>query len=270
MDSLPTSEVTDGLPLGTTTSLTDTIVPVEELKEFTIFPEMLIELQLDIWTRVLEIGRVITIDDKLRPKDRLVELFVVEGGPPATTEKNNLKQSKFRKLLSKAGRILKINDKSPLENNALIKENGVISTGTRLTHANERYLTQALFGVCRLTRELALKTLNAHVEVIEPNGTTNRIRFNSKDVVYFNIFRPAALPLFHPSLTPGECSMTFNLRHLAVHERNLYSIHIPNADKEFVSALARLPQLETLTVVTSNTMEARHLTADTKLIECRC
>jgi hypothetical protein len=64
--------------------------------------------------------------------------------------------------------------------------------------------------------------------------------------------------------------MTFNLRHLAVHERNVYSVHLPNADKEFVSALARLPQLETLTIVTSNTMEARHLTADTKLIECRC
>jgi hypothetical protein len=270
MDSLSTSEVMNGLPLGTTTSLTDTIVPVEELKEFTIFPKMIIELQLDIWTRVLEIGRVITIDDKLRPKDRLVELIVVEGGPPATTEKNNLKQSKFRKLLSKAGRILRINDKSPLENKALIKDNGVISTGTRLTYANERYLTQALFGVCRLTRELALKTLNAHVDIIEPNGTTSRIRFNSNDVVYFNIFRPAALPLFHPVLTPGQCSMTLNLRNLAVHERNLYSIHVPNAAKEFVSALARLPQLETLTIVTANTMEARHLTADTKLIQCRC
>jgi hypothetical protein len=230
---------------------------------------LIVELQLDIWTRVLEIGRVITIDDKLRPKDRLVELFVAEGGAPATTEKNNLKQSKFRKLLSKAGRILKINGKSLPDNKVFIKENGVVSTG-RLTQANERYLTQALFGVCQLTRELALKTLNAHVDVIEPNGTTNRIRFNSNDVVYFNIFKAAALPLFHPFLTPGECSMTFNLRHLAVHERNVYSIHLPNADKEFVSALARLPQLETLTIVTSNTMEARHLTADTKLIECRC
>jgi hypothetical protein len=270
MDSLSTSEVMNGLPLGTTTSLTNTVVPVEELKEFTIFPKLIVELQLDIWTRVLEIGRVITIDDKLRPKDRLVELFVAEGGPPVTTEKNNLKQSKFRKLLSKAGRILKINDKSLPDNKALIKDNGVVPTGRELTQANERYLTQALFGVCQLTRELALKTLNAHVDVIEPNGTTNRIRFNSNDVVYFNIFKAAALPLFHPFLTSGQCSMTFNLRHLAVHERNVYSVHLPNADKEFVSALARLPQLETLTIVTSNTMEARHLTADTKLIECRC
>ncbi|KAE9376633.1 hypothetical protein N431DRAFT_307704, partial [Stipitochalara longipes BDJ] len=182
--------------------------------DFTVFPKLVVELRLKIWEMNLEEGRIITIDDKTRLKDKLV---AIQGGPEA-----------FK----------------------------------------ERQLKELLLVVCRESRKVALKALNAYVDVAHADGTFSRIRFSSsKDTVYMNTLRAAAAPLFIQAENATQSLISVNLKHLTLHERNLYWNHLTGGGMAFVGAIARFPGLKTLIIVTGSHNPPRHMPAETKLIE---
>jgi hypothetical protein len=133
-----------------------------------------------------------------------------------------------------------------------------------VSKTTEINISQSLLQVCHEARDVALKSLDAYINIRQETGEVRRLRFNSNNVVFINVFRAAALPLFMPTPQP---SISSNLKNLAVHERNLYWFAQQNGDDAFVDAVVKLPSLETLIVVTSQTNERLHINSNTKFIE---
>ena len=183
--------------------------------DLTLFSHLILEMRLEIWKSLLGGNRIITIDDKTRPKDRCV---VVDVDAAATISRV--------------------------------------------------CLPQILLQICHEARDVALKTLNAHVDIIQPAGAVFRILFNSNDTIFINTFRQAAAPLFKSGSVTQERSCFSNLRHLAMHENNLYRFSLGrDGDEAFINAIAKIPSLETLSIVKFKTNDQLHISTDSELVK---
>jgi hypothetical protein len=192
------------------TKMTDSVTT-----DLTLFSHLILEMRVEIWKSLLEGNRIITIDDKTRPKDRCV---VVDVATAATI--------------------------------------------TRVC------LPQILLQICHEARDVALKTLNAHVDVIQPTGAIVRILFNSNDTIFINTFRLAAAPLFTSGSVTQERSCFQNLRHLAIHENNLYRFSFGrDGDEALINSIAKIPSLETLSIVKSKKNDQLHIPTDSDLVK---
>jgi hypothetical protein len=83
-------------------------------------------------------------------------------------------------------------------------------------------LSQKLLKVSHEARDVVLRSFNACVNVTQPDGSVARILFNSADTLFINVFRPTAHSLFTLSTDAEAASISSNIKHLALHERNLY------------------------------------------------
>jgi hypothetical protein len=199
-----------------TTMTTDSTTTTDSVTtDLTLFSHLIIEMRIEIWKSLLEGTRIITIDDKTRPRDRCV---VVDVDAAATI--------------------------------------------TRVC------LPQILLQICHEAREVALKTLNAHVDVMQPAGAIFRILFNSNDTVFINKFRQAAAPFFTSGSVTPERSCFMNLRHLAIHENNFYRFSFGrDGDEAFINAIAKISSLETLSIVKSKKNDQLHIPTDSDLVK---
>jgi hypothetical protein len=194
---------------------TDSITTDSMMIDLTLFSHLIPEMRIEIWKSLLERNRVITIDDKTRPRERCV---VVD-----------------------------------------------VDTAAIITRV---CLPQILLQICHEARAVALKTLNAHVDVIQPTGGTFRILFNSNDTIFINTFRRAAAPLFTSGSVTQERSCFSNLRHLAIHENNLYRFSLGrDGDKAFINAIAKIPSLEILSIVKSKNNDLLHIPTNSELVK---
>lgn len=132
-------------------------------------------------------------------------------------------------------RVITIDDKTRTRERCVVVDVDTAATITRVC------LPQILLQICHEARNVPLKTLNVHVDVIPPTGATFRILFNSNDTIFINTFRRAAAPLFTSGSVTQERSCFSNLQHLAIHENDLYRFSLGrDGDEAFINAIAKI------------------------------
>ncbi len=166
------------------------------------------------------------------------------------------------KALLEGKRVITIDDKTRPMERCVVVDVDAAATITRVC------LPQILLQICHEARKVALKTLNAHVDIIQPTGAIFRILFNSNDTIFMNTFRRAAAPLFTSGLVAQDRSCFSNLRHPVIHENNLYRFSLGrDGDGAFINAIAKVPSLETLIIVKSKNNDLLHIPTDCKLVK---